>query len=32
VHPSSSYVNGAVLVVDGGQSAMLPLPWNPEPA
>jgi 3-oxoacyl-[acyl-carrier protein] reductase len=32
VHPSSSYVNGAVVVVDGGQSAMLPLPWNPEPA
>jgi NAD(P)-dependent dehydrogenase (short-subunit alcohol dehydrogenase family) len=30
VQPSSSFVNGAVVVVDGGQSAMLPLPWNPE--
>jgi len=30
VHPSSSYVNGSVVVVDGGQSAMLPLPWNVE--
>jgi NAD(P)-dependent dehydrogenase (short-subunit alcohol dehydrogenase family) len=29
VHPSSSFVNGAVVVVDGGQSAMLPLPWTP---
>jgi NAD(P)-dependent dehydrogenase (short-subunit alcohol dehydrogenase family) len=29
VHPSSSFVNGAVVVVDGGQSAMLPLPWSP---
>jgi NAD(P)-dependent dehydrogenase (short-subunit alcohol dehydrogenase family) len=29
VHPSSSFVNGAVVVVDGGQSAMLPLPWRP---
>jgi NAD(P)-dependent dehydrogenase (short-subunit alcohol dehydrogenase family) len=29
VHPSSSFVNGAVVVVDGGQSAMLPLPWIP---
>jgi NAD(P)-dependent dehydrogenase (short-subunit alcohol dehydrogenase family) len=28
VHPSSSFVNGAVVVVDGGQSAMLPLPWS----
>jgi NAD(P)-dependent dehydrogenase (short-subunit alcohol dehydrogenase family) len=27
-HPSSSYVNGSVVVVDGGQSAMLPLPWH----
>jgi NAD(P)-dependent dehydrogenase (short-subunit alcohol dehydrogenase family) len=26
--PSSSFVNGAVVVVDGGQSAMLPLPWR----
>jgi NAD(P)-dependent dehydrogenase (short-subunit alcohol dehydrogenase family) len=32
VHPASSFVNGAVVVVDGGQSAMLPLPWRPEPA
>jgi len=31
VHPSSSYVNGSVVVVDGGQTAMLPLPWEPEP-
>jgi NAD(P)-dependent dehydrogenase (short-subunit alcohol dehydrogenase family) len=30
VDPSSSFVNGAVLVVDGGQSAMLPLPWRPD--
>ena len=32
-HPLSSYVNGTVIVVDGGQSAMLPLPWpvDPEP-
>jgi NAD(P)-dependent dehydrogenase (short-subunit alcohol dehydrogenase family) len=29
VHPSSLFVNGAVVVVDGGQSAMLPLPWTP---
>jgi NAD(P)-dependent dehydrogenase (short-subunit alcohol dehydrogenase family) len=29
VHPSSSYVNGSVVVVDGGQAAMLPLPWEP---
>jgi 3-oxoacyl-[acyl-carrier protein] reductase len=29
VHPASSYVNGSVIVVDGGQSAMLPLPWEP---
>jgi NAD(P)-dependent dehydrogenase (short-subunit alcohol dehydrogenase family) len=29
VHPSSSYVNGSVVVVDGGQAAMLPLPWQP---
>ena len=27
-HPLSSYVNGSVIVVDGGQSAMLPLPWH----
>jgi len=31
VHPSSSYVNGSVVVVDGGQSAMLPLPWSAQP-
>jgi NAD(P)-dependent dehydrogenase (short-subunit alcohol dehydrogenase family) len=31
VHPSSSYVNGSVVVVDGGQAAMLPLPWEPGP-
>jgi NAD(P)-dependent dehydrogenase (short-subunit alcohol dehydrogenase family) len=31
VHPASSFVNGAVVVVDGGQSAMLPLPWRPGP-
>lgn len=31
VHPLSSYVNGSVVVVDGGQSAMLPLPWHVEP-
>ena len=29
VDPSSSFVNGAVVVVDGGQSAMLPRPWAP---
>jgi NAD(P)-dependent dehydrogenase (short-subunit alcohol dehydrogenase family) len=29
VHPASSFVNGAVVVVDGGQSAMLPMPWQP---
>lgn len=29
VHPASSYVNGSVIVVDGGQAAMLPLPWEP---
>jgi NAD(P)-dependent dehydrogenase (short-subunit alcohol dehydrogenase family) len=29
VHPASSYVNGSVVVVDGGQTAMLPLPWEP---
>jgi NAD(P)-dependent dehydrogenase (short-subunit alcohol dehydrogenase family) len=29
VHPASSYVNGSVVVVDGGQAAMLPLPWEP---
>ena len=29
VQPSSSYVNGSVVVVDGGQAAMLPLPWEP---
>jgi 3-oxoacyl-[acyl-carrier protein] reductase len=28
-HPASSYVNGSVIVVDGGQAAMLPLPWEP---
>jgi NAD(P)-dependent dehydrogenase (short-subunit alcohol dehydrogenase family) len=27
--PASSFVNGAVVAVDGGQSAMLPLPWTP---
>jgi NAD(P)-dependent dehydrogenase (short-subunit alcohol dehydrogenase family) len=31
VNPASSFVNGAVVVVDGGQSAMLPLPWRPGP-
>ena len=30
VHPSSSFVNGAVVVVDGGQSATLPRPWTPD--
>ena len=29
VHPASSYVNGSVILVDGGQAAMLPLPWKP---
>jgi glucose 1-dehydrogenase len=29
VHPLTSFVNGTVVVVDGGQSAMLPLPWTP---
>jgi NAD(P)-dependent dehydrogenase (short-subunit alcohol dehydrogenase family) len=29
-HPANSFVNGAVVVVDGGQSAMLPLPWRPD--
>jgi NAD(P)-dependent dehydrogenase (short-subunit alcohol dehydrogenase family) len=29
VHPLNSFVNGTVVVVDGGQSAMLPLPWTP---
>jgi NAD(P)-dependent dehydrogenase (short-subunit alcohol dehydrogenase family) len=32
VHPSSSFVNGTVVVVDGGQSAMLPSPWRPRRA
>ena len=32
VHPSSSFVNGAVVVVDGGQSAALPRPWTPDPS
>jgi NAD(P)-dependent dehydrogenase (short-subunit alcohol dehydrogenase family) len=32
VHRESSYVNGSVVVVDGGQAAMLPLPWAPGPA
>jgi NAD(P)-dependent dehydrogenase (short-subunit alcohol dehydrogenase family) len=31
VNPASSFVNGAVVVVDGGQAAMLPLPWRPGP-
>jgi NAD(P)-dependent dehydrogenase (short-subunit alcohol dehydrogenase family) len=31
VDPSSSFVTGTVVVVDGGQSAMLPLPWTPPP-
>jgi gluconate 5-dehydrogenase len=30
VDPASSFVNGAIVVVDGGQSAMLPLPWYSE--
>jgi NAD(P)-dependent dehydrogenase (short-subunit alcohol dehydrogenase family) len=30
-HPQNSYVTGAVVVVDGGQSAMLPLPWRADP-
>jgi NAD(P)-dependent dehydrogenase (short-subunit alcohol dehydrogenase family) len=31
VHPASSFVNGTVVVVDGGQSAVLPMPWQPSP-
>jgi NAD(P)-dependent dehydrogenase (short-subunit alcohol dehydrogenase family) len=31
VHPAASFVNGSVVVVDGGQSAMLPLPWLRKP-
>jgi NAD(P)-dependent dehydrogenase (short-subunit alcohol dehydrogenase family) len=31
VDPASEFVNGAVVVVDGGQSAMLPLAWYREP-
>jgi 3-oxoacyl-[acyl-carrier protein] reductase len=30
VHPASSYVNGSIVVVDGGQAAMLPVPWSPD--
>jgi NAD(P)-dependent dehydrogenase (short-subunit alcohol dehydrogenase family) len=30
VDPASSFVNGAVVVVDGGQSATLPRPWVPD--
>jgi NAD(P)-dependent dehydrogenase (short-subunit alcohol dehydrogenase family) len=30
VHPSSSYMNGSVVVVDGGQTAMLPFPTSAE--
>jgi len=29
--PSSSYVTGSVVVVDGGQTAMLPLPTDAGP-
>ncbi len=29
--PSSSYVTGSVVVVDGGQTAMLPLPTDVGP-
>jgi hypothetical protein len=28
--PSSSYMNGSVVVVDGGQTAMLPFPTSAE--
>jgi glucose 1-dehydrogenase len=31
VDPASSFVTGAAVPVDGGQSAMLPLPWPREP-
>jgi NAD(P)-dependent dehydrogenase (short-subunit alcohol dehydrogenase family) len=30
--PANGYVTGSVVVVDGGQTAMLPLPWSPEHA
>jgi NAD(P)-dependent dehydrogenase (short-subunit alcohol dehydrogenase family) len=30
IHPSSSYMNGSVVVVDGGQTAMLPFPTSSE--
>lgn len=30
-NPENSYVNGAIIVIDGGQTAMLPRPWTPSP-
>jgi NAD(P)-dependent dehydrogenase (short-subunit alcohol dehydrogenase family) len=30
--PANDYVTGSVVVIDGGQTAMLPLPWSSEPA
>jgi NAD(P)-dependent dehydrogenase (short-subunit alcohol dehydrogenase family) len=30
--PANDYVTGSVVVIDGGQTAMLPLPWSSEQA
>ncbi len=31
-NPDSAYITGAIVPIDGGQTAMLPLPWRPTPA
>ena len=30
--PRNHFVNGTVITVDGGETAMLPVPWHPTPA